>query len=203
MELLKVLRRAVTRFNPPLRAELAALLFCGIALTPGVIATAHAQVQEYALKAAFLYKFGFFVEWPSSAFSSPASPVNLCIAGQDPFGESLDEAVAGERISGRNVVIRRLKTAGRDSGCHILYIGGSDAQSGSQIIEAVRGSSVLTVSDTRGSGSSAGIIDFVISGNRVRFDIDDEAAAQNGLVISSKLMSLALNVKRRTSKEGQ
>lgn len=204
MELLRVLRRAVTRFNP--RADLAALACICIALTPGAIATAHAQVQvqEYALKAAFLYKFGLFVEWPSSAFSSPTSPFNLCVAEEDPFGKSLDKAVAGERINGRNVVIRRLKTVGRDSGCHILYIGGSDAQRGAQIIEAVRGSGVLTVSDVRGSTSGAGIIDFVIKNNRVRFDIDDEAAAQNGLVISSKLLSLALNVKRRaSSKEGR
>jgi len=202
MELLNILRRAVTRFNP--RADLAALAFICIALTPGAIATAQAEVKEYALKAAFLYKFGLFVEWPSTAFSSSTSPVNLCIAGEDPFGESLDKVVAGERINGRNVVIRRLKTAGRDSGCHILYIGGSDAQRGGQIIEAVRGSSVLTVSDARGSTSGAGIIDFVIKDNRVRFDIDDEAAAQNGLVISSKLLSLALNVKRRaSSKEGR
>ncbi|MGB7541430.1 MAG: YfiR family protein, partial [Burkholderiales bacterium] len=189
MELLRILRRAVTRFSP--RADLVAVAFICIALTPGVIATAHAQVQEYALKAAFLSKFGLYVEWPSSAFSSPTSPFNLCVAGQDPFGESLDKAVAGERINGHNVVIRRLKTVGRESGCHILYIGGSDAQRGVQVIETVRGSSALTVSDARGSGSGTGIIDFVITDNRVRFDIDDEAAAQNGLVISSKLLSLA------------
>lgn len=202
MELLRILGRAITRFNP--RADLAALAFICIVLIPGAIATAHAQVQEYALKAAFLSKFRLYVEWPSSAFSSPTSPLNLCVAGQDPFGESLDKAVAGEGINGRNVVIRRLKTVGRDSGCHILYIGGSDAQRGAQIIEAIRGSSVLTVSDTGGSGSSAGIIDFVIKDNRVRFNIDDEAAAQNGLVISSKLLNLALNVKRReSSKEGR
>lgn len=205
MELLRVLRRAVARHDP--RADLAAAGLICLALMPGAIATAHAQVQvqvqEYALKAAFLSKFGLYVEWPSSAFSSPTSPFNLCVAGDDPFGKLLDKAVAGERINGRNVVIRRLKTVGRDSGCHLLYIGGSDAQSGVQIIEAVRGSSVLTVSGVRGYGSGAGIIDFVISDNRVRFDIDDEAAAQNGLVISSKLMSLALNVKRRTSKEGR
>lgn len=202
MELLKILRRAVTHFNP--RADLAALACICIALTPGAIATAQAQAQEYALKAAFLYKFGLYIEWPSSAFSSPTSPINLCVAGEDPFGKSLDKVVAGERINGRNVVIRRLQTAGRDSGCHILYIGGSDAQRREQIVEAVRGSSVLTVSDARGSTSGAGIIDFVIKDNRVRFDIDDEAAAQNGLAISSKLLSLALNVKRRaSSKEGR
>lgn len=194
MEVVNIVRRAVTRFS-------AALAVICIALMPA--ATARAQVQEYALKAAFLYRFGLFVEWPSSAFSSPASPVNLCVVGEDPFGELLDRAVAGERINGRAIVIRRSKTVGRDAGCHILYIGGSDAQRGAPIIEAVRGSSVLTVTEARGSRAGAGIIDFVIADSRVRFDIDDEAAAQNGLVISSKLLSLALNVKPRTSKGGR
>ena len=202
MEFLRILRRAVTRFNP--HADVAALAFISFAMIPGAIATAHAQVEVYALKAALLSKFGLYVEWPSSAFSSPTSPFNLCIAGEDPFGKSLDKVVAGERINDRNVVSRRLKTVGRNSGCHILYIGGSDEQRGEQIIEAVRGGSVLTVSDAGGSTTAAGIIDFVIKDNRVRFDIDDEAAAQNGLVISSKLLSLALNVKRRaSSKEGR
>lgn len=202
MELLSILRRAVTHFNP--RANWGALLFSGIALTAGAAATAHAEVEEYVLKAAFLSKFGLYVEWPSSAFSSPTSPFNLCVAGEDPLGESLDKAVAGAQINGRNIVIRRLKTAGRESGCHILYIGDSDEQRRAQIIEAVRGGSVLTVSDASVSRTGAGIIDFVIKDNRVRFDIDDKAAAQNGLVISSKLLSLALNVKRReSSKEGR
>lgn len=201
MELLKSLRRAATRFNP--RADLTALGLICIALASGAIATAHAQADENVVKAALLSKFGLYVEWPSSTFAAPASPVNLCVAGDDPFGETLDKVVAGARIEGRNVVIRRLKTVRRDSGCHILYIGSSDAQRGAQIIDAVRGSSVLTVSDA-GSRPGAGIIDFVVNENRVRFDIDEAAAAENGLVISSKLMSLAVNVKRRApSKEGR
>jgi len=174
-----------------------------MALALAAINTAHAQVEEYAVKAAFLYKFGLFVEWPNSAFSSPASPVNLCIVGEDPFGKSLVTVVAGAQVNGHNVVIRRLQKVGRNPSCHILYVGGSGEQSRAQIIETVRGSNVLTVSDGRGSGSDSGIINFVIADNRVRFDIDVEAAAQNGLVISSKLLSLALNVKRRDSNENR
>lgn len=201
MELLEILRRAASRFD--LRAELTALGLICIALTSGAIRAAHAQADEHVVKAALLSKFGLYVEWPSSAFASPASPVTLCIAGDDPFGETLDQLVASARIDGRNVVVRRLKTVRRDSGCHILYLGGSDAQRGAQIIDAVRGSSVLTVSDA-GSRPGAGIIDFVVNDNRVRFDIDDTAAAENGLVISSKLMSLAVKVKRRAPpKEGR
>ncbi|MDO8413967.1 MAG: YfiR family protein [Gallionellaceae bacterium] len=172
------------------------------------LTTAHAQIDEYAVKAAFLYKFGLFVEWPNSAFPSPTSPVNLCIVGEDPFGKSLDTLVAGERVKGRTVVIRRLKTVGRNPACHILYAGGSEEQSKTQIIEAMRGSNVLIVSDSSKSKpdksrSDTGVINFVVANNRVRFEIDDEAAAQNGLLISSKLMSLALNVKRRTSTENR
>ena len=186
------------------RADFAALAFICIALTSAVIAPAYAQVDEFVLKAALVSKFGLYVEWPSSAFSSPTSPANLCVVGEDPFGEALDKMVAGTRVDGRNVVIRRLKTVPRDSGCHILYIADSDAQRAAQIIVAVRGSSVLTVSDAGRSGAGAGIINFVISDNRVRFDIDEGAATQNRLVISSKLLSLALNVTRRaSSKEGR
>lgn len=158
---------------------------------------AYPQVMEYAVKAAFLYKFGLFVEWPDSAFSSPTSPVNLCIVGEDPFGNSLDTVVTGAQINGRSVVVRRYKTVGRDISCHILYASGSEEQSRAQIIETVRGSNVLTISEGRAPKSDFGIINFVIADNRVRFNIDDEAAAQNGLVISSKLLSLALSVKRR------
>jgi hypothetical protein len=155
---------------------------------------------EFKVKAALLSKFGLFVDWPGTAFSAPNSPLNVCVAGEDPFGILLDNTVGGQRIGERVIAVRRLKTVARDSGCHILYIGGSDSQRNAQTIEAVRGGSVLTVTDS-GAGGGIGIIDFVVKDNRVRFDINDEAAAQNGLVISSKLLNLALNVKPRRSKE--
>lgn len=199
MELLGILRRAVSRLYPRLGKAAFVMVSVLIMSAAGDPAYAQEQAQEHALKAALLSKFGLYVEWPGSAFSSPASPVNLCVAGKDPFGEALDKVVASELINNRKVIIRRLKTVGRDSDCHILYIGESDAQPLEQIIEAVRGANVLTVTDAKKSGSGTGIIDFVIKDNRVRFDIDDEAADQNGLVISSKLLNLALNVKRRTS----
>lgn len=180
-----------------LRPVLAALI---VAFAPAAARAADESV-EYAVKAAFLYKFGFFVEWPAAAFASPASPFRLCILGDDPFGPTLDKAVGGQQIGSRPVEVRRLKTAGRDSGCHILYIGASEAPRLAQIIEALRGTGVLTVSDGRLPGTATGIIHFQVKDDRVRFDIDDEAAAQNGLAISSKLMSLALNVKRRSSRE--
>ena len=152
---------------------------------------------EYGVKAAFLYKFGSYVEWPSTAFSTPTSPLNVCvIGGVEQFTSTLEKAVNAESINGHNVVVRPIKSVAKDSGCHILYIDPSENSHSPEITESLRGSNVLTVTNN----GAPGIIDFVIANNRVRFNIDDEAAAQNGLIISSKLLSVALKVKRRISK---
>ena len=195
MELLTKLLRIAVRLRSGARSGILGVL-C-IAVVPGVVIAAEADSLEYAVKAAFLSKFGLYVQWPDRAFSSPSSAVNLCIVGENPFGTMLDEAVNGQRIGGRTIVIKRLKAITRDSGCHIVYLGNAEAQRTGQTIEMLRGSSVLTVTDTHDPGAAAGIINFVIKDNRVRFDIDEEAAAQNGLTISSKLLGLALNVKPR------
>lgn len=170
--------------------------FC-IALAPGIAAAGETASVEFGFKATYLSKFGLYVEWPRTAFPSPDSAVNLCVVGNDPFGSMLDKAVSGQSIGTRAIVIRRLKTVGRDSGCHILYISDSETQRRGQIFEAIHGSSVLTVTDASTADTPAGIITFVIRDNRVRFDIDEEAAAQNGITISSRLLSLALYVKPR------
>lgn len=174
-----------------------------VTLIPGAFnpAQAGAGTEEYSLKAAFLFKFGFYVEWPYTAFSSPYSPINLCIAGNNPFGDAIVSVLAKESISGRTVSVHRLRTVNRNSSCHILYTGASSEQSSEQMLEAVRGKNVLTISDESSTPSQAGIINFVVEDDRVRFEIDNEAAAQNGLVISSKLLSLALNVKQRAPSE--
>lgn len=175
------------------RAIVAVFIPLGLALAP--LPALAAEPLEYAVKAAYLYKLGLFVEWPATAFATPASPLNLCVVGEDPFGPLLDTAVRDQRVGGRPIAVLRMKSVGREAGCHILYIGNAEAPRSGQIAEAVRGSRVLTVTD--GRGGVPGIVHFVLKDNRVRFDIDDEAAAQNGLTISSKLLSLALNVKPR------
>jgi len=142
-----------------------------------VSTAAENEPLEYAVKAAYLSKFGLYVEWPRAAFSSP-SALNLCIAGEDPFGATLDKAVADQRIGNRAIVVRRLKTVARDSGCHILYVGGSDKRQIRQVIDAVQGTAVLIVSDGASPAPAGSIINFVVKDNRVRFDIDDEAADQ-------------------------
>jgi hypothetical protein len=158
---------------------------------------APADTLEYAVKGNYLYKFGPFVQWPDAAHQAPDSPVVVCIVGRDPFGQELDQAIAGQRIGMRPIVIRRQQAVARNSGCHIMFLGGSPAQSIAEAAAVVRGTPVLTVTDAMANNRTPGIIEFVVENNRVRFNIDDQAAAENGLVISSQLLSLARNVRIR------
>jgi hypothetical protein len=150
---------------------------------------------EFPVKAAFLYKFGSFVAWPRGAFAGPRTPVQLCVVGHDPFGATLDSAVRGQTISGRPIAVRRLAAISPESGCHIAYLGGSSEQSPEAAVRAVEHEPVLTVSDA-GAGADRVAIEFVIKDNRVRFRVDQKAAAASGLTISSKLLSLAVEVTR-------
>jgi hypothetical protein len=150
------------------------------------------EALEYEVKAVYLYKFGNFIEWPASAFASPASAVNLCIAGTDPFGTRLDAAAAGQHIGARSIVVRRLQGVSRDANCQILFVGGSDSRGVARILDAVRGAGVLTVTDASSAGETPSIIRFVVQDDRVRFVIDRGAASLNGIIVSSKLQSLAL-----------
>jgi len=149
--------------------------------------------SEYAVKANFLYKFAPFVQWPPSAFETSTAPVTICIAGQDPFGSALDAAVRRQKVNGHPIVVRRLAPAPLESVCHILFAAGSE--NGREWLRSVAGRPVLTVTD--GSrGVSGGMIQFVTIGRRVRFTIDEAAAQQSGILISSKLLDLAVRVTR-------
>jgi hypothetical protein len=162
---------------------------CGVLLAV-FTTTALAEPLEYAVKAAYLTKFGIYVEWPGLA---PNAPLNLCIAGVDPFGKALASAAESGQPGSRFIVVRRLPTITAESNCQIAFFSNNDSTA-PQIIDSLRGSPVLTVSDSGGKGA---IINFVLKDNRVRFEIDDGAAAQNNLALSSKLLGLAVNVKPR------
>ena len=156
---------------------------------------AHADVSlEYAVKAAYLPKFVPFITWPETAFAGPNTPVTICVLGGDPFGGRLEQA-AGELKSGdRTITVRYLPVP--DASCQLIFLGKGDETSAAGTLDAVKGKPVVTVTD---SGLKVhGVISFVIDANHVRFDIDDARAAQTGVVISSKLLSLARAVKQRS-----
>jgi hypothetical protein len=145
-----------------------------------------------AVKAAYLDKLGDFVSWPASAFSSPADPLHLCVAGTDPFGPLLDQAVEGQRIGGHPILVVRLDHMERGMACQILFVSGSLRQGVADALDKVRGAPVLTVTDGASDAGTRGMVNFVLRDNRVRFEIDEISASQSGLMISSKLLSLAV-----------
>jgi hypothetical protein len=168
--------------------------YCTVTLLQPAAVAAGSDSLEYAVKAAYLCKLGNFVEWRPSTFPSSTSPVNLCVAGEDPFGTNLDVVTAGQRIGARPIIVHHLTSVTRESDCQILFVSGSDPQIIGRSLDAVRGASILTVTDAPTSGETPSIIRFVVRDDHVRMVIDGRAASLNGIIISAKLLSVALSV---------
>jgi hypothetical protein len=147
--------------------------------------------SEYQVKAVFLFNFSHFVEWPAASFAGPADPFVIGLVGGDPFGARLDEAVRNERVGERPIVVRRLRDAGDLAGCQLLFIDRSQAPQLAQILAALGGRPVLTVSEIDGAARRGVMIEFVTQNSRIGLRINDRAAHAGGLVISSKLLRLA------------
>jgi hypothetical protein len=150
-----------------------------------------AQELEYQLKAAFLYNFVKFVEWPPEAFAGERSPLTICVYGADPFGDTLDGVVRGETLGERSLLVQRPEALDDLRDCHVLFVSRSERQRMPEILSRVEGAPVLTVGDTDGFLRAGGMINFVLEENKVRFLINPEAAGRSSLRISSKLLRLA------------
>jgi hypothetical protein len=154
--------------------------------------TAHAQIsREYQLKAAFLYNFVQFTEWPTNAFADSNSPLVIGILGTDPFGSILDETVRGEHVHGRPFNLQRWRTMEEIQTCHILFVSQSEDQRLEKILEFMRGKPVLTVSDIENAAHRGAMIRFVTESNRIRLRINLDAVNAANLKVSSKLLRAA------------
>jgi hypothetical protein len=161
------------------------LCTCGLELS-AASSVPEVGAPEYAVKAAFLFNFAHFVEWPNEAFPSTDAPIVIGILGSDPFGKSLDEIVAGESIQGRALVVRRYRKIEEVVGCHILFISGAETKGFLRGAVRLQGTSTLTVGE-----DDAGMIQFFTEHNKLRLRIDLQAARAAGLTISSKLLRQA------------
>ncbi len=170
---------------------------CLAVLTHWLVTTAlHAQVRptEYQVKAAYLFNFAKFVKWPASASSD--KEFDICVLGNDPFGDALKKTVAGERIEGKPVVVRKTTSAADASNCRIVFVSESESGRMGSIVSALSRSPVLTVSDADGFVDHRGMIQFVMDNDRVRFQVNLSSAEKAGLALSSELLKVATAVKQ-------
>ncbi len=164
------------------------LCACALLTLLGVPAGIAAPLAEYRVKAVFLFNFAQFVEWPPEAFNDPAKPFIIGILGTDPFGSDLDAVVRGETAAQRPLVIERYHSVADLQNCNILYIARTEIGHLPQILSALKGRSVLTVSDADSADQSGVMIRLLNQSNRIRMQIDVGAAKAASLTISSKLL---------------
>lgn len=157
-------------------------------------ASSQSPPSEQEVKAAYLYHFTRFVEWPSQ--SAPEDAFEVAVLGADQFGQVVERTLVGKTIGDRPLSVRRISRADEAPHAAILFIGSEDGQLPG-ILQALAGRSVLTVGDASGFAERGGIIGFTVAAQRVRFDINVEQANRSGLRISSEMLKLARVVKTR------
>jgi uncharacterized protein DUF4154 len=172
-----------------LRGSLSVLVLFVSLTSPNAIAQGVAN--EYQVKAAFLYNFAKFVEWPDGTFANSTSPLTVCVLGKDPFGKALDDAIVGKRIAGHPAILARAKRIQDLPECQIIFVSASDSPQLPEILRELHGRKALVVGETENFAGLGGAIQFVLEANRVRFAINTDAADRAGLKVSSKLLALA------------
>ena len=151
------------------------------------------QLSEYQIKAAFLYNFGRFVDWPAETFADSKSPFIFGLLGDNPFGNTLNEAFSGKTLNGHPVVVQLFHNLPDAMHCQILFISNSEKRRLADIIQSLHAASVLTVGENDHFTDAGGMINFITIDNKVRFQINDRAATAARLKISSKLLGLAVS----------
>ncbi len=152
--------------------------------------------KEYHIKAAFLVNFVKFIQWPSHVFSDTSTTLTICILGNDPFDDALD-TIEDKIVKDKRLIIKRFSRVEDIKDCQILFICTSEKKKISKILSEIKDSSILTLAETNNFCQSGGIINFVVFNNKIRFEINVDAAKRSGLKISSKLLKLSKIIKER------
>lgn len=177
--------RAAGRCPWQSRRTICLLVVCLLAaLAPAQSAT------EYQVKAAFLFNFAKFVEWPADAFPNDA-PLQICVLGQDPFGRDFEQVIVDKTVNGHRIEIAHPDGVPQARACQILFIAASEKTHLREILQGLKGASVLTVGDIPGFASLGGAINFVLDDSRVRFEINLKAAELARLKLSARLLTVA------------
>lgn len=175
-------------------------ILAGLAVLIGIhvshSSSAAQSAEEYALKAAVLYNVTKFVEWPREAFKGPGDPVQVCILGDNPFGDTLSQAVGGKIHDGRTFAVRQVPDIEKTRDCQVLFISASEQKRFRAILDGIPAYGTLTVGDTETFATEGGILNLKVEGVRIRLQVNVSAAEQHGIRISSRLLGLAEIVRK-------
>ena len=171
------------------RPSLPGVVACGFFFSGARASRAECVATRVQIKAAYLYNFIKYVDWPSYG-----DTISIGVLGYDPFGTAL-APLNGKVVKGRRLVIKHLDSVREAQQCQIIFVSSSEKQRLQEIFESLRSARVLTVGETQGFADGGGIINFIEENNKVRFEINADAARRTGLNISSELLKLARLVK--------
>ena len=172
-----------------------ALVIAWLVIGASCLNAQQSSPTENQVKSAYLYNFGKFVEWPAKGTTGDEF-FTFCVLGDDSFASTLETTIAGERINGKKVLVKRVAKPQDAVSCRILFISSSEQNQLKEILAALDNTSVLTVSDTPQFTRRGGMIQFVVEANKVRFEVNLTSAERAGLTLSSQLLKVAINVKR-------
>jgi hypothetical protein len=179
------------------RATLRRLLAVALLIfTATALPAQESKPGEYQVKAAYLFNFGKFVKWPAAIPAEKDNAFTFCVLGRDPFGPALDSILAGEDLGGKPVAVRRIVKPQEAGPCRVLFISSTEENRLKEILTVIDESGVLTVSDIPGFARRGGMIQFVLEGNKVRFEINLTSAENAKLTLSSELLKVAAAVRR-------
>jgi len=153
---------------------------------------------EQRVKAAFLYKFAGYIEWPQNLFSQPDTPITIAVMGDDPLAAELSQLVVGRTVNGRPVTVRKLRDIEPSAVVHILFVGRDDSARLGEVARALQPRPILIVTESEGALTQGSIINFLLVDGHVRFEIALDTAEKKGLKLSSRLLAVAQNVRTDT-----
>ncbi len=174
-----------------LRFLLLLTALAGLVLTPLQTYADKNSLQEYDIKAAFIYNFAKYVSWPEKTFTFKKEPLILGLLGKHPFGSKIN-ALDGKKIHKRTLKVITIKNYAQATKCHLLYISSSESRNLKNIWPFLKTKNILTISDMDNFAESGGMIELIVKDDKIRFIINPQAATRAGLSISSQLLKLAI-----------
>lgn len=179
------------------------MLICMTLTITILTATIAAQTDDQAalernVKAAFIYKFTNYIEWPQNSFSQPDTPLTIAVMGDDQLAAELNQLVSGRIVNGRPIAVRKIQDIEPSIAINILFVGHNESARLNEVVGALQARPILIVTESEGSLTQGSIINFLVIDGHVRFEIAQNSAEKRGLKLSSRLLAVAQNVQTET-----